>query len=120
MLPDQDVDKVGGIFVPFFGREAYTPTGPASLARAARVPIIPFFMIWMGRKYRVRIGRPIVVPHTERKKEDLLEGTLLWSKVFEEVIRAHPDQWVWIHRRWRTTPERLEERRKRRAEKERA
>lgn len=116
ILPDQDVDRLAGIFVDFFGKKAYTPTGPASLAMASGAPLLPAFMVWNEerRRYQVLTDEPMEIDLSGDKKEVLLRATEAWTRVFERYIREYPSQWAWIHRRWRTTPQRLMERRKRR------
>ncbi|MBI1850702.1 MAG: hypothetical protein HYR85_10200 [Planctomycetes bacterium] len=110
MLPDQDIDKMEGVFVPFFGRPAYTPKGPVVLAQAARAALVPVFIPWIEerRHYRLIVKPPVELAATDDRERDVVENTHRWSRVFESFIAAHADQWPWIHRRWRTTPERLE------------
>jgi Kdo2-lipid IVA lauroyltransferase/acyltransferase len=116
MLPDQDIDKMEGVFVPFFGRPAYTPKGPVVLAQAARAALVPVFIPWIEdeHRYRLIVKPPVDLADTGDREQDVVENTLRWSRVFEAVIAEHPDQWPWIHRRWRTTPERLERAREKR------
>ncbi len=102
ILPDQDVDKINGIFVPFFGKEAYTPTGPVALALASGAALIPAFMIRKGDRFRLVIENPIEVKKTGNKDEDLRRHTLEWNNVLQQYIEENPDHWVWIHRRWKT------------------
>jgi KDO2-lipid IV(A) lauroyltransferase len=116
-LPDQDVDKLPGIFVPFFGRPAYTPTGPATLAAATGAPLLTAFAHRLGPgRHRIVIHPPL--PDFEGDREErvraLTEG---YTLAIQEEIAAAPEQWAWIHERWATTPERLARRRARRAEK---
>jgi KDO2-lipid IV(A) lauroyltransferase len=117
-LPDQDVDKLAGVFLPFFGREAYTPTGPATLAVTTRAPMLPVFIHRLGpARHALAIHPPIPDPGGDRD-ERVLAMTEGWTRVFERVIARWPTQWAWLHRRWDTTPEILERRRARRARKE--
>jgi KDO2-lipid IV(A) lauroyltransferase len=104
MLADQDVDSVEGVFVDFFGRPAYTPVGPAVLAIASGAPIIPVFMIRDHGKHRMVIDKPVEIADTGNKEADILIATKRWSDVVESYIRRYPDQWVWMHRRWKTRP----------------
>ncbi len=120
VLPDQDMDTLAGMFVPFFEKDAFTTTAPAFLARSAKVPIVPAFMIWDGHGYHACFKPPLEVPRTGDKVADLLQGTRAWSKVFESVIREHPEQWAWIHKRWKTTPAGLQEKKDRRRKRARA
>jgi KDO2-lipid IV(A) lauroyltransferase len=108
MLPDQDTDKVEGVFVPFFGRPAYTPKGPVLLALAAGAALIPTFIPWEGGRYRLFVEPPVPLSRTGSRAQDILEGTIAWTRAFEAVIGRYPEQWPWLHRRWETTPERRE------------
>jgi len=102
IVADQDVDSVDGVFVDFFGRPAYTPSGPALLARASGAPLVPVFIIRNNGKHSLFIEEPIELADTGDKEKDLVENTQKWSNVVESFIRQYPDQWVWMHRRWKT------------------
>ncbi len=104
MLADQDVDSVDGVFVDFFGKSAYTPVAPAALAMASGASLVPAFIIRSGGKHVLTIGKPIEMVNTGNKESDLLTNTKRWSDVVESYIRRYPDQWVWMHRRWKTRP----------------
>ncbi len=98
MLIDQDT-KVDGVWVPFFGRPAYTPTGAAEIALRHDIRVIPAFVA------RDEDGRHIARFQPALELPDDVEGaTALMTKVTEEHIRKHPAQWVWWHRRWRRQP----------------
>ncbi len=108
LLPDQDVSSAGGVFVDFMGRPAYTPLGPARLAWAARVPIyVMFCKREAGGRFRIVPTDPIYPDRSRPKGEELARLTQQWSRQVEEIILAHPEQWVWLHNRWKTTPEKL-------------
>jgi Kdo2-lipid IVA lauroyltransferase/acyltransferase len=104
ILPDQDIADVDGIFIDFFGIPAYTPTGPAKLALAAKVPIIMAFMLHEGDKYHLVIDSVIdtQLKDDETKPEAIERITRAWSGVIEKYIRQYPDQWAWMHNRWKT------------------
>jgi KDO2-lipid IV(A) lauroyltransferase len=104
MLADQDVDSVEGVFVNFFGRSAYTPIGPAVLAAASGASLIPAFMVRQGRRYRLIFEKPVELIDTGDKEKDIVTNTQAWSDVVESYIKKYPDQWVWMHRRWKTRP----------------
>lgn len=105
ILPDQDVDKINGIFIPFLGREAYTPTAPVAIARASGAALIPVFLVRNGQKFHLRVEEPIPVERSQNKEADLYRHTLEWNSVLERYVRQYPDHWVWMHRRWRTRPQ---------------
>jgi len=102
IVADQDVDSVEGIFVNFFGMNAYTPVGPVALARAAGASLIPTFMIREGLCHRFVIEKPIKLVDTGNKEADIVTNTQKWSDIVESYIRRYPEQWVWMHRRWKT------------------
>jgi len=104
VMPDQDVDRLEGVFVDFFGHPTYTPVGPAALSLLTGAPILPCFIVRQGRRFRVMIEEPIAIMSTGDRKQDLLDITEAWSRVVESYIRRHPDHWVWMHRRWKTQP----------------
>ena len=100
MLIDQDT-KVDGDWVPFFGRPAYTPIGPARLALHQDAAVIPCFVERLADGSHVaRFQDPLELP------DDPLEATAVMTRMIEEQIRRVPAQWVWMHRRWRRQPER--------------
>ncbi len=104
ILADQDVDSVEGVFVDFFGTPAYTPIGPAALAMASGASIVPAFIVRECGKHVLMIDKPIEIADTGDKEADILTNTRRWSDVVESYIRRYPDQWVWMHRRWKTRP----------------
>ena len=102
ILADQDVDRLDGIFVPFFGRPAHTPTSPVKLALASGAPLVPAFLVRVGERYRLLVERPIYVEMGINKEETIREYTERWSQIVEAKIRAFPEQWAWMHPRWKT------------------
>lgn len=117
LLPDQDIDSLKGVFVPFFGRPAYTPVAPARLSMGSGAPIVPNFLIRVpGGKYKVITGTVIdPASYTEARDEAAAKMTQEWMNQFEKVIREYPGQWAWMHPRWKTTPESLKAKDKREA-----
>ncbi len=105
IVADQDVDSVEGIFVPFFGIPAYTPTAPAKMALASGAPIVPACVIREGKRYRMLMGEPIYPKPNSNKEQAVREMTENWSREIEAYIRRYPDQWGWMHDRWKTKPE---------------
>ena len=107
VAPDQDIDRVAGVFVDFFGRPALTPAGPVSLALLAGVPIFLIFMTWTGGAYRLTVEGPLDFDRSGRPSIAVRAGTEAWSHAFEAAIRRSPGEWWWFHPRWKTTPESL-------------
>jgi KDO2-lipid IV(A) lauroyltransferase len=98
MLIDQDT-PVKGVWVPFFGRPAYTPVGAAELALKRGAGVVPCFIA------RQPDGRHRAVFHPELElPADPTAATALMTAAIEAQVRAHPEQWVWLHRRWRRQP----------------
>lgn len=104
ILPDQDVRRVGGIFVEFFGRPAYTPVGPALLALASGAPLMLARDIRIGRRHLITVDPPVYADRKAPRQEEIRRLVSLYTKRLEEFIREYPGQWVWMHRRWRTRP----------------
>lgn len=102
IAPDQDIDSVDGIFVDFFGKKTHTPTGPVKIAMAAGSPIVPVFIVRNGRKHTIYIEDPIVIENVDDKSAAVKEYTQKWSNAVESYVRKYPEQWVWMHKRWKT------------------
>jgi len=102
-LIDQDTD-VAGHFVPFFGREAFTPRAPADLAlRLGTAVVFARIRRVAPGVHRIHISR-LALPSSEDREADSRALTAAATAAIEEDVRAHPDQWVWMHARWRTRP----------------
>lgn len=104
LLIDQDIDAPG-CFVEFFGRPAWTPTGAGALARRLRRPIVPTFTVRQPNGDMLLAFDPPIDPVLSNDAE--VDKRILTARLtarIEEQIRAHPDQWVWMHRRWRRQP----------------
>jgi KDO2-lipid IV(A) lauroyltransferase len=100
ILIDQNASPDEGVFVDFFGLPACAGTGFAKLAAHSGAAVIPGFALWSEeeRCYMLRFYPPVPITG------DALRDTQVLQAKLEEVIRAHPDQWLWIHRRWKTRP----------------
>ncbi len=111
-VPDQDIHRIAGIFVPFFGLDAYTTTGPASLAVFSGAPLLAGFL--RRKEYGLVLDlMPALRPEPGAEREAEIERlTRAWSAQVEAQIRKQPSDWMWFHERWRTTPERLAARRR--------
>ena len=100
VLVDQNASPDGGVFVDFFGLPACAGTGFAKIAARSGAAVIPGFALWSDeeQRYVLRFYPPVAMTG------DAARDTQALQSVLEEVIRAHPDQWLWIHRRWKTRP----------------
>ena len=105
IVPDQDVRRIAGIFVDFFGRPAHTPVGPALIALASGSPILMVRDIRMGSRHRITFDPPVYADRHAPREEEVRRLVTHYTERLEEFIREHPDQWVWFHRRWRTQPQ---------------
>lgn len=98
ILIDQDT-KVDGVWVPFFSRLAFTPVAAAKIALRQRMAVIPSFIERLpDGRHLVTLHEPIDLP------EDPTQATALMTAKIEEQVRRRPEQWVWMHRRWRRQP----------------
>ncbi len=104
ILMDTNMTPPQGEFVKFFGMDACTGTGLAHIARQTGAAVLPGFMLWEPgeRRYVLRFGPAVEMPRTADRVADILEGTRRATAVIESWIRRYPDQWLWIHRRWKT------------------
>lgn len=105
VLIDQDT-KVDGVFVKFFNQWAHTPVGPVRLALKYGLKIIPIFIhLRSDDTYHVEVKEPLPLVVTGDKRRDLIVNTQICSDACEAIIRQHPEQWLWMMRRWKRQPE---------------
>ncbi len=107
LLMDQNMMPPAGVFVSFFGVPACTAAGLARLALRTDASVVPAFTIWDAtlRKYRITFAPRLALAHSGDDERDVLDATQLFTSVIEDYVRKHPDQWLWVHRRWKTRPE---------------
>ena len=106
ILADQNTMPEEGVFVDFFGTPACTSAGIARVALHTRAAVVPGYAVWdagLG-KYRLRFEAPLELIRTGNAERDILENTQRFAKVTEDIIRKYPEQWVWVHARWKTRP----------------
>ena len=104
MLIDQDTSRVQSVFVDFFGRPAYTPIGAAMFACRENVVVIPGFIVRREKRHYLKIGQPVELIKKEKKEEEIRENTQKLTKIIESWVRLYPQQWVWMHKRWKRKP----------------
>jgi KDO2-lipid IV(A) lauroyltransferase len=106
ILMDTNMTPPQGVFVPFFGVPACTASGLARVALHTDASVIPAFTIWDGElgKYRVHFAPALVLTRTGNEEADVIENTALFTRVIEDYVRKYPEQWLWVHRRWKTRP----------------
>jgi KDO2-lipid IV(A) lauroyltransferase len=106
ILIDQNMLLKRAVFTPFFGKLAATTPAPAKVAEKTGAPV---FLAMMARRpdgrYRTIIEGPFVFErHDEDRQKDILAFTAMLNEKFEAHVRAEPEQWFWVHRRWKTRP----------------
>jgi KDO2-lipid IV(A) lauroyltransferase len=106
ILADQNTMPQEGVFVDFFGTPACTSTGIARVALHTDAAVVPGYVYWDPRirKYRLRFEPPVELVRTGDTERDVRENTARFAKIVEGIIREHPEQWVWLHARWKTRP----------------
>jgi Kdo2-lipid IVA lauroyltransferase/acyltransferase len=107
ILMDTNMTPPQGEFVDFFGHAACTGTGLARIALKTGAAVLPGFLLWeeSSRQYVLRFGAPLELVSTNDVEADALANTALFTRVLEGYIRQYPDQWLWVHRRWKTRPQ---------------
>lgn len=107
ILMDTNMTPPQGVFVDFFGIAACTASGLARIALRTDAAVVPGFTIWDPglKKYRLRFDPALELIRTGHLEADIVANTQLFTKVIEDYVRSHPDQWLWVHRRWKTRPE---------------
>lgn len=106
ILSDVNAHPKEGVFVPFFGVPACTTSGAAMLAIRSNSHIYPTFCVWdkAVKRYKIVHGALLEPVITHDRKQDIVDTTALYTAEIEKIIRQYPDQWMWIHRRWKTRP----------------
>jgi len=102
ILLDQNSSWYEGVYVPFFGKVACTNKGLAMFAMRYNATVVPAFNVRQGDgRYRIVISPPIDLVRSGHIGDDIVENTMLFNKIIEDHIRLAPDNWLWVHRRWR-------------------
>jgi len=106
ILADQNAALEDSVFVDFLGTPAATTTGIARIARHTGAAVLPAYSYWDSalRKYRLRYEPALTLPRTEDEEADVRNYTALFNEALGRYVRSFPDQWFWVHRRWKTRP----------------
>jgi len=107
ILADQNTMPNEGMFVDFFGKSACTTTGIARVALHTDAAVVPGYAYWdesIG-KYKLRFEPAVELIRTGDTERDVFVNTQKFAKVIEDIIRKYPEQWVWVHARWKTRPQ---------------
>lgn len=108
MMVDQDTKRLRGTFVEFFGRRASTPVGPAYIARRTGSPMVVVTIMRHAddpTRHTLKIGAPIYSDSSLEEDEDIRQMLQKATTELEERIRMRPEQWAWIHERWKRSPD---------------
>lgn len=106
ILSDLNTQEFEGVFVPFFGKLACTTKGIAALALKTGAVVIPTCAVWRkeDQRYFFHGDPPLELIRTDDKERDIQINTERFAAAVERMIRLYPDQWLWIHKRWKTRP----------------
>ena len=107
ILSDLNTQTREGVFVPFFGKLACTTAGIATLALKTDAVVIPTVAVWnpRRRKYFFHGDPPVELVRTGDRARDVEINTARFAAAMERLVRLYPEQWLWIHKRWKTRPE---------------
>ena len=107
ILMDTNMTPPQGVFVEFFGVPACTAVGMARVALRSGAAVVPAFTIWdkQLRKYRVRFDPALQLVSTGDDDADAIANTARFNRVIEDYATRYPEQWLWVHRRWKTRPQ---------------
>lgn len=106
VLMDTNMTPPQGVFVDFFGHPACTASGVARVALRTGAAVVPGFLLWEPdeARYVLHFLPPLQLAATGDEERDAVANTQLFTAVLEQVIRQYPEQWLWVHRRWKTRP----------------
>jgi Kdo2-lipid IVA lauroyltransferase/acyltransferase len=106
ILMDTNMTPPQGVFVPYFGLLACTASGMARVAARTGAAVVPGFLLWEKgeRKYVLHFGEELPVVTTGDAEQDASTNTAAFTAAIESYVRRYPEQWLWMHRRWKTRP----------------
>jgi len=106
ILMDTNMTPPQGIFVPFFGVPACTASGLARVALRSEAAVLPGFLVWerTEQRYVLHFGPELELIRSGNAAENIVANTALFTATIENYVRRYPDQWLWVHRRWKTRP----------------
>jgi Kdo2-lipid IVA lauroyltransferase/acyltransferase len=107
ILFDQNTTRDEGVFANFFGIPAATTPAIATFALRTGAAVVPAFLIWDEKihKHRLTFEPALTLIETGDRARDIVANTNRFNQVLERYVRTYPDQWLWIHRRWKTRPD---------------
>jgi KDO2-lipid IV(A) lauroyltransferase len=106
ILMDTNMTPPQGVFVDFFGTPACTASGLARVAMRTEAAVLPGFLTWREeeQKYVLEFGECLDLVRTGDDEQDIINNTQICTTAIETWIRRFPEQWLWVHRRWKTRP----------------
>jgi Kdo2-lipid IVA lauroyltransferase/acyltransferase len=106
VLMDTNMTPPQGVFVDFFGHAACTASGVARVALRTGAAVLPGFLVWTPaeKKYVLHFLPELQLADTGDAERDAITNTQMFTTALENVIRQYPEQWLWVHRRWKTRP----------------
>ena len=106
ILMDTNMTPPQGVFVPFFSRLACTASGLARVALRTGAAVVPGFTVWdeQQRKYKICFDPALPLIRSGDDEADVVANTAAFTAVIEKYVRRYPEQWLWVHRRWKTRP----------------
>jgi len=107
ILLDTNMTPPQGVFVPFFGVQACTGAALARVALKTEAAVLPGFLLWQEseQRYVLHFGEEIALVRTGDAEQETVANTALFTQAIESYVRRYPEQWLWVHRRWKTRPE---------------
>jgi KDO2-lipid IV(A) lauroyltransferase len=106
ILMDTNMTPPQGLFVDYFGVPACTASGLARVAMRTDAAVLPGFLTWREdeQKYVLEFGEQLHIVRTGDDEVDIVTNTQICTTAIEQWVRRHPEQWLWVHRRWKTRP----------------
>jgi KDO2-lipid IV(A) lauroyltransferase len=106
ILIDQNATPEAGVFAKYFNILACTTSSLATIALRTGATVVPGVLIWDDklRKHRLHFEAPVNLIQTGNLQADITENTALFNQILEGLVRQYPEQWLWVHRRWKTRP----------------
>ena len=106
ILMDTNMTPPQGVFVDFFGTLACTASGLARVALRTKAAVVPGFTVWHEEEqlYHIHFEPALQLTNTGDDERDAIANTELFTKAIEAYVRRYPEQWLWVHRRWKTRP----------------
>ncbi len=106
ILMDTNMTPPQGVFVDYFGTLACTASGLARVAMRTQAAVLPGFLTWREeeQKYVLEFGERLPLIVTGDEEQDIVSNTQQFTTAIESWVRRYPEQWLWVHRRWKTRP----------------